>query len=362
VASLDVLAERFRNFGGASTHSRAPLYSRISSAVADDTEVLSLLQHAPEQQQLPVLLFAGVHFLLLQGLGPDLAAHYPNLSPSPGSGDPTTLFRRFALEHADELTAVISARSTQTNEVGRCAQFLPALGILADEVGDLAHVDVGTSAGLNLLLPHYSYRYTPGGEVAGIEPTDTVLVECSTRGQVPVPATMPSITASVGLDQAPIDVLDDDEVRWLEACVWPDQADRFARLVAAIALARRHPPIIRRGDAIADLAATIASVARRGHPVVTNSWVLNYLSDEARGRYVEELDRIGADIDLSWIIAEAPAQTVGLPVPTTDEPEEITVVSVVRWRGGVRIVERLATTHPHGYWLHWENRAPLRSA
>jgi hypothetical protein len=338
------------------------LYSRLSAAIAEKPDVLALLQHAPEQQQLPVLLFAGVHYLLLEGLGPELAAHYPNLSTAPPSGEVTALFRRFALEHADELTAVISSRSTQTNEVGRCAQFLPVLGVLADEVGPLAHVDVGTSAGLNLLLPRYSYEYTPGGRVDGIEPSDTVLLHCSTRGDVPVPAAMPRIAASVGLDRDPIDVLDDDEVRWLEACVWPDQEDRFARLVAAIALARRHPPTVRQGDAVADLAETIGSVSPLAHPVVTNSWVLNYLPDDVRLAYVAELDRLGAERDLSWVIAEAPGQTVGLPVPTTPEPEEITVVSLVRWRNGQRKVQRLGTTHPHGYWLHWENRAPLRSA
>jgi hypothetical protein len=358
VASLDVLAERFRNFGGATTHSRAPLYSRLSGTIADDLELLALLQHAPEQQQLPVLLFAGVHYLLLEGLGPALAAHYPNLSVSPPEGDPTALFRRFALDHAEELATVIGARSTQTNEVGRCAQFLPVLGLLAAEVGTLAHVDVGASAGLNLLLPRYSYSYTPGGSVEGIHPDDTVLIECSTRGPVPIPAAMPPIAASVGLDREPIDVLDDDEVRWLEACVWPDQADRFARLVAAIALARRHPPVVHRGDAVADLAATIASVAPHGHPVVTNSWVLNYLPDDVRHEYVAELDRIGAASDLSWVIAESPAQTVGLPVPTTEVPEEVTVVALVRWRRGARTVQRFATTHPHGYWLHWETPHP----
>jgi hypothetical protein len=361
VASLDVLAERFRAFGGVSTHSRAPLYSRLAGAIADQRDVLALLQHAPEQQQLPVLLFAGVHYLLLEGLGPELAAHYPNLSAAEPVGDAAELFHRFALDHADALTAVIGTRSTQTNEVGRCAQFVPALGMLAAEVGALAHVDVGTSAGLNLLLPRYTIDYVPGGRVDGIDPADTVVLQCATRGDVPVPAAMPPIAASIGLDRDPIDVLDGDEVRWLEACVWPDQADRFARLVAAIALARRHPPVVRQGDAVADLAATIDTVAHLGHPVVTNSWVLNYLPDDVRLAYVAELDRLGAARDLSWVIAEAPGQTIGLPVPTSPEPEEITVVSLVRWRGGERTVHRLGTTHPHGYWLHWEDREPLRS-
>ncbi|MFM2077958.1 MAG: hypothetical protein RJA49_1848 [Actinomycetota bacterium] len=354
MATLAVLSERFRNFGQISTRSRAPLYSRISTAVADDPDVLQLLQTAPEPQQLPVLLFAAVHHLLLGGAGPHLAAHYPNLStlpPTDPADDPAVAFHEFALAHTDELTALIATRHTQTNEVGRCAQFVPPFGLLATECGALAHVDVGTSAGLNLLLPRYSYEYEPGGSVGG---PSSVHVHCSTTGAVPVPAAMPEIAASVGLDLMPIDVLDDDAVRWLEACVWPDQADRFARLVGAIALARTDPPDVRRGDAVHDLDAVVREAAAHGHPVVTNSWVLNYLPDDTRAAYVDELQRIGTAIDLSWVIAESPAQTPGLPVATTEPPEELTVLSLVRWRGGERSVQRLATTHPHGYWLRWE--------
>ena len=357
MAAIDVLAQRFRDFGGVSTATRAPLYSRIATAIADDVEVLRLLQHAPETQQMPVLLFAGVHYLLLEGLGRPLAQHYPNLSPDgTADGDPTQLFRRFALEHAGELSGIIARRNTQTNEVGRCSQFLPVFGLIAQERGALAHVDVGTSAGLNLLLSRYSYEFSPGGAVESANGSGTVELHCSTRGNVPVPRAMPTVARSIGLDVAPVDVLDDDAVRWLEACVWPDQADRFARLVAAIELARQHPPEIIQDDAVEGLARVVAAVASAGHPVVTNSWVLNYLPVDVQHRYVDELDRIGAACDLSWVVAESPAQTTGLPVPTTDPPEDITVVTLVRWRDGRRTVHRLGTTHPHGYWLHWERR------
>jgi hypothetical protein len=181
------------------------------------------------------------------------------------------------------------------------------------------------------------------------------VLHCATRGDVPVPGTMPPVIYSIGLDRSPIDVMDDDAVRWLEACVWPDQADRFDRLVAAIALARQHPPFIVQDDAVAGLEGVVRTAAAVGHPVVTNSWVLNYLPHEARLRYVAELDRLGAAAELSWVIAESPAQTPGLPVPTTQAAEELTVLTMVRWRQGVRHVRRLATTHPHGFWLRWEH-------
>lgn len=54
----------------------------------------------------------------------------------------------------------LRTRSTQTNEVRRCATLLPALGGLAAEGYRLGLVEVGASADLNLLLDHYGYCYT----------------------------------------------------------------------------------------------------------------------------------------------------------------------------------------------------------
>jgi hypothetical protein len=343
------LEARFRAFAAEAV--RAPLYQRLAAAVADEPDVLEVLRHASAPQQLPVLLFASVHHLLLGGSGPHLAAHYPNLAAAPVVGDPAPLFVQCVGVPATELERLVATRSTQTNEVGRCAQLLPALGLVADEVGALAHVDVGTSAGLNLLLSRYCYDYRPGGQLGDPSPVQLV---CATRGAVPVPARLPEIRASIGLERTPVDLHDPEEVRWLEACVWPDQADRFARLVAALELASHHPPDVRRGDAVDDLADTVRAAAAHGHPVVTNSWVLNYLEPHRRLEYVAQLDRLGDEFDLSWVIAEAPDQTAGLPVPTTDPAESITVLSLVTWRNGQRTVRRLGTTHPHGYWLHWE--------
>jgi len=305
---------------------------------------------APPEQHNPALLLNAVHDIVLRGDAPRLAAFYPNLTASPDPGDPFPAFRATALARADEIRGMLAVRRTQTNEIGRCATLLPVLGVLAGECGALAHLDVGTSAGLNMLLARYHYRYEPGGEV-GVE--SSVTLSCGVRGDVPIPAAIPQVAASLGLDSQPIDVTDDDAVRWLEACVWPDQADRFERLRAAIAIARVTPPTIRHGDAVGDVAATLDAIAGAGHPVVTTTWVLNYLTTEQQREFVVALDAWGHERDLSWLAAESPAQTPGLALPTTAGPEHMTAVVLSTWRNGQRTVTRLATAHPHGYWLHW---------
>jgi hypothetical protein len=122
-----------------------------------------------------------------------------------------------------------------------------------------------------------------------------------------------------------------------------------------VRLARRHPPDVRVADAVEGLGDAVAKVIDAGHPVVLNSWVLSYLSTERQHEYVAALERIGSTADLSWVLAESPAQTPGLPIPTTPEPEHRTALSLVTWRDGRRTVRRLATCHPHGIWLHWED-------
>jgi hypothetical protein len=334
------------------TASRAPLYARMANGVAGDVELASLLLHAPPEQRQPVLLFACVHALLLDGDGGgDLARHYPNLAADPDPGDPLPALRRFCHRRRPELIAMLGTRHTQTNEIGRCALLLPAFGILASEHGELAHLDVGCSAGLNLLIDRFRYRYEPGGTVGPA--SSPIELACGTRGAVPVPSAVPVIAARLGIDPRPVDVRDVEEARWLEACVWPDQPDRFTRLRTAIGMARTADLTVRRGDAVADTMSAVDALAASGHPVVTNTWVLNYLSAAERTAYVDTLDALGARRDLSWVYVESPYLTPELPGPPGDVATDRTVLVLVRWRAGERSVTHLGNAHPHGYWLHW---------
>jgi hypothetical protein len=363
---------------------RAPLNAALCRVIARHRSLSGLLAHAPITQQLPVLLLAAIHFLVIEEPGSALAAWYPNLTdahrdPKDDALDP--VLRAFAEDRGPSLLELVASRRVQTNEVGRCALFLPIFAMIANEVGPIAHIDVGTSAGLNTLTGHYSYRYD---DCEPIGPVSAVEITCSTRGAGPIPSALPSIAAAVGIDSNPIDLADPIEARWLEACCWPDQADRFKRLRAAIDIARRHPPDIRVGDAVDTLAETVDEVAvtprtvtpravtpravtpravtprtvtprtvTPGHPVVTTSWVMNYLTAPRRTTFVAELDRLGATRDISWVIAESPAVTPELPYAAESGTEHTTALTLVTWRSGTRRTVDLGTCHPHGYWIHW---------
>jgi hypothetical protein len=338
--------------------SDAPLYADLAAGIAEDPQLAALLLAAPPSQRLPVLLFASVHWMLLAEPTAPLARFYPNLPVPPAVSGTRRVsaidaFREFCAERPSELAALLATRRTQTNEIGRCALFVPSMAALAAECGPLAHVDVGARAGLNLLIPHYDFVYEPGGELAT---GSTVTITCSTRGDVPIPASHPPIAASIGLDTDPIDVGDPLQARWLEACVWPDQVERFERLGAAIEIANRVGVDVRPGDAVDNVAALIDEAGLSGHPVVTTSWVLNYSSAAARHEFVSALDRAAQTRDLSWLIAESPALCAGLPgmPPARQGPKQPTAVVVVRWRHGRCDARHVANSHPHGRWLHWQ--------
>ncbi len=220
-------AEDYRSFAR-SARGSSPTYERLATAVAGDREVLGLLDALPEPKRQPNLLFGAVRFLA----GPVADA---------------VEFRRWLLDHRSTVVAVMLARRTQTNEVGRCAILLPALAQLP---GPLALLEVGTSAGLCLLPDRYGYDYD--GHWVG-PPGAELVLPCSPRGPVPLPPSLPEVVWRAGIDLHPIDVDDTEEVRWLEALIWPDQPERLERLRTAVRIARREPPRIVEGNLLDEL-------------------------------------------------------------------------------------------------------------
>ncbi|MCU1351901.1 MAG: hypothetical protein JWM05_1110 [Acidimicrobiales bacterium] len=365
-AEVEAEAIHFHRFA-TETAKALPLYRRICQAAAEDLDVVGRLFLAPPEQRRVNLLLAAVHDVVLCGDGEPLAAWYASVTDRPrpvghGGDDPWPHFRRLALEH-DGVADRLATRSTQTNEVGRCAPMLLALAQLAREAPGapsdgsrpLGLVEIGASAGLNLRLDHYEYRYEPGGAVGGPSP---LVLACAVRGDhpPPLPSHPPTIASRVGLDLRPVDLTDRGAARWLVACQWPDQLDRIHRLRTAIALARSDRPRVVAGDAVDDLAPLVDAVPAHALPVVMATWVLAYLPAPRQRALLAQLDRLGAARDLSFVFAEQPLEVPDLPVPPRpDGPDDPRFTALVRldWRNGQRSATRLADQHPHGTWIEW---------
>lgn len=327
---------------------RAPFSASLCDVLARRADLAALMEHAAADQPFAALVLAALHDSVLAEPDGELAEWYPDIAEQPRTDDVAAALERHITPRRDELEATIATRALQTNEVGRCGLLLAAIAAAAPSVGPVALVDVGCSAGLNLRLDQYGYRYEPGGQLG---PDSAVRIETLLRGQIAAPTSLPTVSARIGIDRFPVESTDDAGLRWLRACIWPDQADRSIRFEAAVEIARRVPAELRTGDAVDALASAVDDAAERGHPIVMHSWVLSYLPAARRTAFVAEMDRLGRRRDLTWVFAEAPAETPELPHERRLDRTDLTAVTGVAWRSGERTVHHVGVGHPHGYWL-----------
>lgn len=315
-------AENYHLFATASARERSPLYEEFADGVADDPELLALLESLPWEKRQPNLLFASVRYLA-------------GLLPSYGA------FRATVLDRREEVAAVMLARRTQTNEPARCATLLPVLALLPQP---LALLEVGASAGLCLLPDRYGYAY-------GTHRIDghagSPVFPCQARGPVPLPARSPQVVWRAGIDLNPLDVTDPDDMRWLSCLVWPGEGERAGRLAAAIDIARKDPPRIVRGDLVDRLAETAAEAPPEATLVVFHSAVLAYLTHERRAEFAEAVSALGA----VWLSNESPRVLSHLPGFPRELPAPDPGPAPFLLSSGSR--EALAFVDGHGAWIRW---------
>jgi hypothetical protein len=353
----DALAHNFRVFADADC-AHEPLYATLSHAIAGHAETLELLMQAPYAQRRPVLLFASVHDLLLEGHAHPLARFYRSVAtPSEWRDDVELAAEAFfdlCRARHERLAVMLAERSTQTNEVGRSAGLRLALSAL-DPARPIALIDVGCSAGLNLLVDRYRVEeHLPDGSTrhAGVESTVELVTDLT--GVVPALRPTPPIARRVGLDRSPLDVRVARDARWLQACIWPSDLARHERLAAAVAIARVELLDLRAGDANALLAEVLAAIPADVRPVVFHSWVVSYFDGDGRRRFADAVRAMVAERDGAWISAEGPGVVPGLAAPPLPAGADAVLREATVWHLTTRDGRRaLARSHPHCRWIDW---------
>jgi hypothetical protein len=296
------------------------LYADVCRRLADDPRVAGV---APDHRwDLPVRLLGALHYLVL--------AEGVDSWSDPG---------RVVGEHADWISRFLGTQSVQTNEVQRTWALLPAF--LALGARDLDLVELGPSAGLNLVWDSYRYRYEAGSwgaESAALELTG------EERAQVPgeLLARETHVVRRRGIDLSPVDVTTDAGARLLRCFVWADQPHRLERLDRAIEVLRENPPELIQGDYVELLPSVLADREDDALVVVFQTASTAYLTTE---RY-EELRRIldEADRPLAWISTRKPfEEETGL--------EGGFELELAHWPD--RQAELAARMGHHGQWLEW---------
>jgi hypothetical protein len=293
----------------------------------------------PVADALPLRLAGALHALVLAGTAPDLASCYP-----PRAADGPDLLgpalRGAVTEHAGFLRGFL-ASPPQTNEVGRAAVLLGGFLQVAAATGlPLSLLEIGASAGLNLVWDRYRYRL---GSADWGDPHSRVLLAPEWRGSLP-PLDAPVIVAErAACDVAPIDLEDEAQRLRLRAYVWADQVERLARLDGAVAVARRAGHRVEAADAATWLRAKLARLPAGRATVLFHSIMWTYLSAPDRAAIAETAARAG-----EAATAAAPFAWLRFELQHPDAPPEL---RLTLWPGHGETC--LARAHPHGSRVTW---------
>jgi hypothetical protein len=160
------------------------------------------------------------------------------------------------------------------------------------------------------------------------------------------------------VDRHPVDLSDDDAVRWLEACLWPDVPGRVERFRSAVGLPGATPSPVVQGDMVDDLSGVLTQAtgpaAADGHLVVFSSWALTYVERSRRPNIATSRAAAARDgRPVTWLTAEPPSCMPGVETPEQSADRgQATVLAVRRWRHGSELASAvLGTSHPHGEWV-----------
>lgn len=376
---VEVLARHFQWFAEREAEPAfSPLYAQLCRGIAADPQVLALAADTPPDQPAPNLLLGAVHYLLLGGVKHPLAAFYPSLTGSPEPGDAYPAFHHFCLEHTADIRKLLLTRRVQTNEVARCACLLPAFALVARQKpgASLSLIEIGASAGLNLLWDRYGYDYfsvpsagrhsalntprqlwktipanarevngacTVGNEDQYDVPTSPLQIPCALRGGIlpPLPSILPEVAFGVGIDLSPVDTSDPDAVLWLRALIWPEHHKRVSRLQQALEIASTHRPEVIAGDALDLLPEIVAQAPLNTTLCIFHSLTIYQFSAEQRERLTTLLLELSRQRAIFRIAFERDIRA--------DHPQ----LRLFSYTQGVAAEQVLANCSAHGRWLEW---------
>ncbi len=291
----------------------------------------------PVADAMVLRLVGGLHALHRAGADADLSRVFAGETTDPG-------------KIADVLGATLARHDAairpwldgppQTNEVGRSAGLMTGLLHIAARYGPrIELLEIGSSAGLNLMIGQYGFDL--GGTAAG--PAEAALTLVPDWRGPPPPAVPIAVQRVRGVDIAPVDLSDERQARRLQAYVWVEATDRQARLAQAIDLVRAHGVDLVQGDAADWVEARLSETPEAGVTrVLMHSVVWQYLPSATRARIGDAMAAAGArataERPLGWVMME----------PNRDLHRH--EVRVRGWPGSTPM-ELVALTHAHGAWV-----------
>ncbi|KIL51396.1 hypothetical protein KP77_09080 [Jeotgalibacillus alimentarius] len=332
------LSNEFKQFANEQCEGSSPLYKALSLRISQDEEVLGVCLDANEGQPVPNLLFGAVQYMLMKEPHHVLRAFYPSLTERAETGqDAFPAFKEFVLTHHEPIRELLKTRRVQTNEVRRCAYLYPVFASLFQEVKKpLSLIEIGTSAGLQLLWDQYGYAYN--GQTYSNQNAELVLSSEVKSGRLPLlPENMPPVAERVGVDLNVSDLTDEDDRLWLKALIWPEHHERRSNFDRASMVVRENPLRLIEGNGVSLLPDLAEKMNRDSLLCIFHTHVANQMPAHVREDLMEKVEALGEQRDTAHIFNNI-----------TDGKLRIDL-----FVNGRRTSQVIGETDGHGRWFEW---------
>lgn len=334
-----LLSKRFLAFSE-ECKGKCRLYELLSIQISNDRELLQLSSYAPMNQPIPNLLFAAVHYLLLKGKVHELKDFYKSIVAFPKNADHCfPYFKRFCTQYRHEIISLLRQKLVQTNEVSRCVYLYPIFCNIYEKMNKpLALIELGTSAGLQLLWDQYRYSY--GTETVYGNQSSNVHLRADIKGKKRPPFLLmnsPPIFSRIGIDLHVNDLNVQEDYLWLQALIWPSETKRRQLFIRAAKIVRQDPPHLVEGDGIDLLDSIVEEVDERAIPCVFHTHVANQSTPQMQQKLLADIDQIGKKKDIFHLYNNLPDHKLRLDA----------------YIEGEKSAKIVGETEAHGKWFTW---------
>lgn len=345
--NINWIAERFRNFAMLECEGSSELYRTLALNIAEDEEMLKLSSNSREGQPIPNLLFSSVHYLLLKKGDHQLREFYPSIVTHPNMDkDPFPYFKDFCLINREEILLLIKNKLVQTNEVRRCAYLYPIFCYIYHKMEKpLSLIEIGSSAGLQLIWDKYSYSYgsnqTYGNKESFVHLTSEVR-----NGSIPSDlSNIPPVNYRLGIDLHISDLTNEEDYLWLKALIWPEHKDRLDNFEQSGKQLRMNPPQLREGDGVAMLNEYVEKVPKDSVLCIFHTHVANQMPEDIKSKLLQKVDMIGSKRDTFHVYNNIEDRKLHLDSYINGSKQHIVI----------------GDTDGHGRWFDWNLQSEVIS-
>lgn len=336
---LKRLSQRFITFAETECKDSSELYETLSLAIAKDDELLELCTHTRSGQPVPNLLFGAVHYLLLKGTEHKLKEFYPSIVVEAKlPNEAFDYFKEFCVQHKNDIIHLLQTKLVQTNEVRRCAYLYPVFSFIYEKSQKpLALIEMGTSAGLQLLWDQYAYSYKEDEVFGNIE--SRLHITSVLKGEMAphVSSTPPPVASRVGIDLNTVDLMDEEEYIWLKSLIWPEHKERLAMFVCAASYIEECPVQLVEGDGVSLLRDLVSQIPITSTVCLFHTHVANQMPQETKEQLLSIVKSIGQERDVFHIYNNIQDRNLHLDY----------------YLNGVEHQQTIAETEGHGKWFKW---------